>query len=292
MPEFQRVDANDRPIEDPVLAILEVICIICFSAEYSVRLVVAPSRRKFLAKPLNIIDFASILPFYLTLAFETIDEEGSEEESENLENVRKVVHVLRLMHIFRILKLARHSVGLRALGATMRHSYEEVGLLILFLSVGISIFFCAHLLGREGECRLRPQHHPCRLVLGHHHHDHRWLRRYVSCYDGRQGGRHTLYHLWTARGRPTHQHHLQQVLQSITRGTRPWTPTNVRKPRSLRTAPTCTSESCMLRACTRSSVGSPSKTVKAVGGGDTDASSLQDVEAEYDLNTLEKNELK
>ncbi|XP_031437607.1 potassium voltage-gated channel subfamily S member 3-like [Clupea harengus] len=168
MPEFQRVDANDRPIEDPVLAILEVICIICFSAEYSMRLVVAPSPRKFLEKPLNIIDFVSILPFYLTLAFETIDEEGSEEESENLENVRKVVHVLRLMHIFRILKLARHSVRLRALGATMRHSYEEVGLLILFLSIGISIFFCAHLLGREGECRLRPQHHPCRLVLGHH----------------------------------------------------------------------------------------------------------------------------
>ena len=138
--EFQRVDANDRPIEDPVLAILEVICIICFSAEYTVRLVVAPSPRKFLEKPLNIIDFVSILPFYLTLAFETIDEEGSEEESENLENVGKVVQVLRLMRIFRILKLARHSVRLRALGATMRHSYEEVGLLILFLSVGISIF--------------------------------------------------------------------------------------------------------------------------------------------------------
>ncbi|XP_010876743.2 potassium voltage-gated channel subfamily S member 3b [Esox lucius] len=139
MPEFQVVDENERPIEDPVLAILEVVCIVCFSAEFIIRLVVAPSPRKFLSNTLNIIDVASILPFYITLAFETVDEE-SVEENENLENVGKVVQVLRLMRVFRILKLARHSIGLRALGATVRHSYHEVGLLLLFLSVGISIF--------------------------------------------------------------------------------------------------------------------------------------------------------
>ncbi|CAJ1077001.1 potassium voltage-gated channel subfamily S member 3-like [Xyrichtys novacula] len=139
MPEFQRLDENERPIEDPVLAVLEVICIACFSAEFIIRLIVAPSRRKFLGNPLNIIDVASILPFYATLALETADEETAE-ESEDLENVGKVVQVLRLMRVLRILKLARHSIGLRALGATVRHSYHEVGLLLLFLSVGISIF--------------------------------------------------------------------------------------------------------------------------------------------------------
>lgn len=139
MPEFQRVDENERPIEDPVLTILEVICIVCFSAEFVIRLVVAPSRLKFLGNPLNIIDVVSILPFYATMALETVDEDNAE-ESEDLENVGKVVQVLRLMRVFRILKLARHSIGLRALGATVRHSYHEVGLLLLFLSVGISIF--------------------------------------------------------------------------------------------------------------------------------------------------------
>lgn len=139
MPEFQQVDVNERPIEDPVLAILEVICIICFTTEFIIRLIVAPSPRKFLGNPLNIIDVVSILPFYATLAFETVDEENAE-ENEDLENVGKVVQVLRLMRVFRIFKLARHSIGLRALGATVRHSYNEVGLLLLFLSVGISIF--------------------------------------------------------------------------------------------------------------------------------------------------------
>ncbi|XP_062324229.1 potassium voltage-gated channel subfamily S member 3-like [Osmerus eperlanus] len=139
MPEFQLVDENDRPVEDPVLAILEVVCIVCFSLEFIIRLIVAPSAKKFLGSPLNIIDVASILPFYATLALETVDEENAE-ENEDLENMGKVVQVLRLMRVFRILKLARHSVGLRALGATVRHSYNEVGLLLLFLSVGISIF--------------------------------------------------------------------------------------------------------------------------------------------------------
>ncbi|XP_072218335.1 delayed-rectifier potassium channel regulatory subunit KCNS3-like [Leuresthes tenuis] len=139
MPEFQRVDDNDRPIEDPVFTILEEICIACFSAEFIIRLIVAPSRRKFLCNPLNIIDVASILPFYATLALENADEVTAE-ESEDLENVGRVVQVMRLMRVLRILKLARHSIGLQALGATVRHSYHEVGLIILFLSVGISIF--------------------------------------------------------------------------------------------------------------------------------------------------------
>ncbi|KAM4522631.1 delayed-rectifier potassium channel regulatory subunit KCNS3-like isoform 2-T2 [Odontesthes bonariensis] len=139
MPEFQRVDDNDRPIEDPVFTILEVICIACFSAEFIIRLIVTPSQRKFLCNPLNIIDVASILPFYATLALENADEVTAE-ESKDLENVGRVVQVMRLMRVLRILKLARHSIGLQALGSTIRHSYHEVGLIILFLSVGISIF--------------------------------------------------------------------------------------------------------------------------------------------------------
>ncbi|XP_006269616.1 potassium voltage-gated channel subfamily S member 3 isoform X1 [Alligator mississippiensis] len=135
MPEFQRLDANEREIEDPVLEAVEIVCIIWFTGELVIRLIVAPSQKKFWKNPLNIIDFVSIIPFYATLAVDT-----KEEESEDIENMGKVVQILRLMRIFRILKLARHSVGLRSLGATLRHSYHEVGLLLLFLSVGISIF--------------------------------------------------------------------------------------------------------------------------------------------------------
>ncbi|XP_058144082.1 delayed-rectifier potassium channel regulatory subunit KCNS3 [Dasypus novemcinctus] len=132
MAEFQNEDGE---VDDPVLGGVEMACIAWFTGELALRLLVAPSQKKFWRNPLNIIDFVSIVPFYATLAVDT-----QEEESEDIENMGKVVQILRLMRIFRILKLARHSVGLRSLGATLRHSYREVGLLLLFLSVGISIF--------------------------------------------------------------------------------------------------------------------------------------------------------
>ncbi|XP_070698421.1 delayed-rectifier potassium channel regulatory subunit KCNS3-like [Pempheris klunzingeri] len=136
MPAVHEVDLSEKETEDPVLAFFESLCVLCFSVEFLLRLAVAPSVKKFLCSPLNIIDLLSIMPFYVTLACD-IMEEG---ENTELENVGKVVQILRLMRVFRILKLARHSAGLRSLGATLRHSSHEIGQLVLFLSVGISMF--------------------------------------------------------------------------------------------------------------------------------------------------------
>ena len=136
MPDFNQLDVNDQEVENPVLNFCEFFCVLFFSAEFILRLAVAPSARRFLCRPLNIIDLMTVMPFYVTVACDMMDEgEGTE-----LENVGKVVQILRLMRVFRILKLARHSAGLRSLGATLRNSFSEVGQLVLFLSVGISVF--------------------------------------------------------------------------------------------------------------------------------------------------------
>lgn len=156
MPDFHQVDPAEKKIENPVLTFFESLCVVFFSAEFILRLVVSPSARKFMCSPLNIIDLLSVMPFYVTILCDIMNEG----ESTDLENVGKVVQILRLMRVFRVLKLARHSAGLRSLGATLRHSSREVGLLVLFLSVGISVFssliYCVEKDSQESELQTIP----------------------------------------------------------------------------------------------------------------------------------------
>uniref|UniRef100_UPI00398F117C delayed-rectifier potassium channel regulatory subunit KCNS2-like n=1 Tax=Pristiophorus japonicus TaxID=55135 RepID=UPI00398F117C len=132
MAEFQLVDGRGNTRDDPRFDTVEHFCIAWFTLELLARLCVSPSLRRFFTHPLNLIDLMSILPFYMTLL--------AVGRSPALGNLGRAVQVLRLMRIFRVLKLARHSMGLRSLGATLKHSYREVGLLFLYLSVGVSVF--------------------------------------------------------------------------------------------------------------------------------------------------------
>lgn len=122
--------------ESASLRRFDSFCAVFFSAELLLRLAVAPSARRFLRNTLNLIDFMSLVPFYVTAACDLM--EGGEHAG--LEEVGSAVQILRLMRVFRVLKLARHSAGLRSLGATLQHSAREVGQLLLFISVGVFLF--------------------------------------------------------------------------------------------------------------------------------------------------------
>ncbi|XP_015271146.1 PREDICTED: potassium voltage-gated channel subfamily V member 1 [Gekko japonicus] len=120
-----------------LLDILEYVCITWFTGEFALRILCARNRCGFMRNVANIIDLLAILPFYITLLVESLSGGGSSQE---LENMGRIVQVLRLLRALRMLKLGRHSTGLRSLGMTIAQCYEEVGMLLLFLSVGISIF--------------------------------------------------------------------------------------------------------------------------------------------------------
>nr|XP_056710493.1 potassium voltage-gated channel subfamily V member 1 [Euleptes europaea] len=129
------VELSGLPLQ--ILDILEYVCITWFTGEFALRILCARNRCHFMRKVANIIDLLAILPFYITLLVESLRGGGSSQE---LENMGRTVQVLRLLRALRMLKLGRHSTGLRSLGMTIAQCYEEVGMLLLFLSVGISIF--------------------------------------------------------------------------------------------------------------------------------------------------------
>lgn len=52
----------------------------------------------------------------------------------------RFVQLLRILRIARIFKMARHSVGLQTLAYTFKHSSAELGLLLLLLLMGMTLF--------------------------------------------------------------------------------------------------------------------------------------------------------
>ncbi|XP_058498403.1 potassium voltage-gated channel subfamily G member 1 [Solea solea] len=122
--------------------IVETVCVAWFSLEFSLRFIQDRSKLTFLRQPLNLIDVVAILPYYITLMVDSTSkgEKRLGSGSSYLDKVGLVLRVLRALRILYVMRLARHSLGLRTLGLTARRCTREFGLLLLFLCVAIALY--------------------------------------------------------------------------------------------------------------------------------------------------------
>uniref|UniRef100_A0A8C4WX81 Potassium voltage-gated channel, delayed-rectifier, subfamily S, member 3b n=1 Tax=Eptatretus burgeri TaxID=7764 RepID=A0A8C4WX81_EPTBU len=119
-----------------LLPVLEGVMMAWFSVEFVLRWLASPDRRRFLWKPLNAIDLACLVPFYVEIG---LDQVGSEHE----ENGHELVTLVQTLRVLRTLKLARHSSGVRQLGSAMHLAAPDVAALGLALAVVVCLFASA-----------------------------------------------------------------------------------------------------------------------------------------------------
>ena len=76
---------------------------------------------------MNIIDISAIVPFYLSLLLEGL------EDFEIIGKTGKMIRLVRVMRILRVFKLVRHFAGLQSLFYTLQQAYK-VGVKCLLLN--------------------------------------------------------------------------------------------------------------------------------------------------------------
>jgi len=112
-------EKEERSLEENkrIFFLLELVCNFVFTAEVTLRLIATDRKIEFLKKFSNIIDFLSIIPFWLTFTLQIVL--SFSYLSFNLGNRFSnfyVLRVLRLTRVLRILKLSRHVKALNIIG--------------------------------------------------------------------------------------------------------------------------------------------------------------------------------
>ena len=84
-----------------------------FTMEYLIRFLCSPKKWRFFKEPMNLVDLFAILPFYITLVLDSM------EDMRIIGKAGKLVRLVRVLRIMRIFKLVRHFAGLQSLIYTL-----------------------------------------------------------------------------------------------------------------------------------------------------------------------------
>jgi len=139
---YDEVDESRSPFRE-----IEIFCISVFTIEYLLRTwssPAGPGYLRYFVGPANLVDLASVLPFYIELTFDIIGQQSSS----NLDML-SVLRLIRLTRVTRIFKMSKNFQGLSVLAATIRKSAAALLMLFVFMLI-FSILFATLIYTFEG----------------------------------------------------------------------------------------------------------------------------------------------
>ena len=127
--ELQVDKDGNQAYPDVIFAIevLDLITVVIFTVEYFIRLICSPVKWKFFIKPMNLVDFIALLPFFISMILEEL------EDYQIIGKAGKIIRLMKVMRIFRVYKLFRHFAGLQSLLYTLQQAYKELGLVMFIV---------------------------------------------------------------------------------------------------------------------------------------------------------------
>lgn len=102
----------------------EFFITIIFTIEYILRIICIKDREEYIFSPLGVIDFLSIIPFYISLFFPVW-------------HFVAIIRMLRLLRIFRIFNLADYMHDGRFIVSALRQSSRKIYIFLLFMVIFI-----------------------------------------------------------------------------------------------------------------------------------------------------------
>lgn len=128
------LDTNRRSRVHPALIVIDYICLAFFTVEYLLCVVCAPKVWRYVISLTAVMDLLAVLPDYVIMI---VDAAAPGIKSGS---VMDLLLLLRLLRVLRIFRIVRRVPGLWVMMYTLKASYKDLSLLLMFLLMGTILF--------------------------------------------------------------------------------------------------------------------------------------------------------